>query len=115
MGTPLLNSAKLQIMQKVTSFGCSDFTTNSSERNVETMVDKSTKLDFDTILEKGKLLFDSFVRNEMRKIYTKNVTTLLYFHLGIGLFGPWQRRIIALLFLVSMASGMIVFVYTFTG
>ena len=59
--------------------------TASAPAAVDIVVDKDAKLDFDRILA------------------------------HVGSFGPWQWKMLSLLYLVSLANGLMVVVYTFTG
>ena len=90
----------------------------TDNNNIVKKLEKDDRLDFDAILEKGKHLF---VKSKIVCIiyyYLKDSSStcfIIHLRIGIGLFGPWQMKMVALLFLVSMANGITVFVYTFTG
>ena len=94
--------------------------------NIVKKLEKDDRLDFDAILEKGKRLYVN--KNIYLNLYSEIVSCIffkdysttifiiiIFIKIGIGLFGPWQMKMAALLFLVSMANGITVFVYTFTG
>ena len=85
--------------------------------NIVKKLEKDDRLDFDAILEKGKHLYvnKNIYLSFFFEDYSSTIFTIIFIQIGIGLFGPWQMKMAALLFLVSMANGITVFVYTFTG
>ena len=96
----------------------------TDNNNIVKKLEKDDRLDFDAILEKGKhflvkskIVCIIWYYNSFYKYLKDSSSTCFIIHLriGIGLFGPWQMKMVALLFLVSMANGITVFVYTFTG
>ena len=89
----------------------------TDNNNIVKKLEKDDRLDFDAILEKGKRLFvKSKIVCKIKYLKGSSSTCFIIdLHIGIGLFGPWQMKMVALLFLVSMANGITVFVYTFTG
>ena len=89
----------------------------TDNNNIVKKLEKDDRLDFDAILEKGKhFLVKSKIVCIIKYLKDSSSTCfIIHLRIGIGLFGPWQMKMAALLFLVSMANGITVFVYTFTG